>query len=145
MTQRPSALTVLFFSLTLCLGVVLLLNALFSYYDYSSALRLARSKNPEAELKIREHKINDIALRKVRFTLNMPEAKEVYVVANFSLWEAHKIKLEKGENGVFSDLIVLPQGEYKYYFEVDGRPVADPSNTDSEEYNGKTVSLRTVI
>ena len=145
MTQRPSALTVLFFSLTLCLGVVLLLNALFSYYDYFSALRLARSKNPEAEVKIREHKINDIALRKVRFTLNMPEAKEVYVVANFSLWEAHKIKLEKGENGVFSDLIVLPQGEYKYYFEVDGRPVADPSNTDSEEYNGKTVSLRTVI
>lgn len=145
MTRRPSVFTVLFFSLALCCGVVLLLNAFFSYYDYSSALRAAKSKNSDAEIKSREHKINNIALRKVRFTLNMPSAREVYVVANFSLWEAHKIKLEEGENGVFSNLIVLPQGEYKYYFEVDGKPVADPSNTDSVEYNGKTVNLRTVL
>ena len=89
MSERPSAWAVLFFSSALCLGVVMLLNVFFSYYDYSSALRAEKSKTAEAAIKSREHKIDSIALRKVRFTLNKPDAKEVYVVANFSLWEEH--------------------------------------------------------
>ena len=145
MSERPSAWAVLFFSFALCLGVVMLLNVFFSYYDYSSALRAEKSKTAEAAIKSREHKIDSIALRKVRFTLNKPEAKEVYVVANFSLWEEHKIKLDRQSNGSFSNLIVLPQGEYKYYFEVDGKAEPDPNNTDTVEYNGKKVNLRTVL
>lgn len=144
MNERPSAVAVFIFSLALCLGVVALLNGFLSYYDYSSLLRAEKSKKAAAAVRSKDHKIDSIALRKVRFTLNKPEAKEVYVVANFSLWDEHKVKLDKQSNGSFSNLIVLPQGEYKYYFEVDGKPEADPNNTDTAEYNGKTVNLRTV-
>ncbi len=144
MDSRPSILVVSLYSFILCAGIILLLNVFFEYYAYSSALRSAQNLKAENEIKIKEHKIDSLALRKVRFTLNDSSAKEVYVVADFSLWEAYKIKLEQQKAGVFSGLIVLPQGEYKYYFEVDGKPVADPSNTDFMYYSGKTVSLKTV-
>lgn len=144
MSSRPSFLGVLTYSFMLCAGIILLLNVFFEYYDYSADLRSAKALKAENEIKIKEHKIDSLALRKVRFTLNDSSAKDVYVVADFSLWEAHKVKLEEQKPGVFSSLIVLPQGEYKYYFEVDGYPVKDPSNTDFMLYGGKTVSLKTV-
>lgn len=144
MDSKPSFLTVLFFTSALCVGIVVLMNAFLGYYDFSRELRKAQKKNVAAEVKAKEHSIKDLALRKVRFSLNVPAAEEVYLVADFSLWQNNKIKLNKGSSGVFSELVVLPPGNYKYYFEVDGQDFADPSNTDYDNYGGRTVNIKTV-
>ena len=144
MNVRPAFLTVLFFTFALCLGVIVLLKGFGGYYDFTSSLRKAKKQRINAEVKAKEHAIKNLALRKVRFSLNQPAAETVYLVADFSLWQNHKIQLKKEPSGVFSDLVVLPPGSYKYYFEVDGLPFTDPANTDYEIYNGRSVNIKTV-
>lgn len=144
MNSKPSFLTVLFFTCTLCAGIVILMNVFFGYYDFAQGLRNAQKQSADAEVKAKEHTIKDLALRKVRFSLNVPAAENVYLVADFSLWQNNKIKLTRGETGVFSELVVLPPGNYKYYFEVDGQDFSDPSNTDYDNYGGRTVNIKTV-
>lgn len=144
MNGKPSFLTVLFFTFALCVGIVILMNVFLGYYDFAQNLRTAQSQSAAAEVKAKEHSIKDLALRKVRFSVNLPAAENVYLVADFSLWQSNKIKLNKSASGVFSELVVLPPGNYKYYFEVDGNDFADPANTDYDNYGGRTVNIKTV-
>ena len=66
-------------------------------------------------------------------------------MAEFNLWGHHKLELENSGPGTFSKTVILPQGEYKYYYNVDGKDVKDPAALQSAFVAGKEVSVRVVL
>lgn len=91
------------------------------------------------------NKLDEMIPRKVKFTYSNPSAKEVYLHADFNLWGLHEIRLEEAPKGKFSKTVVLPQGDYKYYFNVDGVLTPDPGALSHTQYKGQEVCLKTVL
>ncbi len=56
----------------------------------------------------------------VRFTLQAPEAMEVYIAGDFNGWNPAQDALEKDETGTWAVTIPLKPGRYEYKFVVDG-------------------------
>jgi len=70
--------------------------------------------------------------RTMRFTLDAPEARSVYVTGSFndcSLDEKYRMNLH---DGVWSVEVPLKPGSYRYQFIVDGRWREDPANPEQE-------------
>jgi chromosome partitioning protein len=68
----------------------------------------------------------------ILFTLNAPNAKNVYLTGEFTNWSREGIRMEKDErSGLWKTVLHLEPGEYEYRFIVDGIWIKDANNTDS--------------
>jgi chromosome partitioning protein len=68
------------------------------------------------------------------FFVNMPDAKEVYVVGDFNNWKiSSESRLAKLQDGKWSTNIPLAPGKYRYKFVVDGQWMIDSQNSEKEQ------------
>ena len=66
--------------------------------------------------------------RKVVFTLDAPQAREVFLAGDFNDWNKEKHPLKKNAKGVWEKIAMLFPGRYEYKFFVDGQWESDPEN-----------------
>jgi 1,4-alpha-glucan branching enzyme len=66
------------------------------------------------------------------FSYKAPAATSVLLVGEFTEWQQNAIALERGENGVWTTSLKLPQGLHKYLFIVDGEWCDDPTCTQRQ-------------
>ncbi|BBO77929.1 hypothetical protein DSCW_53460 [Desulfosarcina widdelii] len=66
--------------------------------------------------------------RKITFTLEDIEAKEVHLVGNFNDWNVGAHPMKNVGNGKWRKQLALPTGKYEYKFMVDGYWMVDPAN-----------------
>jgi len=70
----------------------------------------------------------NIQSKKLKFSFDAPQAKEVFLVGDFNQWNYEKHKMEKKEIGSWEAKLKLTPGTYQYKFVVDGRWQEDPQN-----------------
>ncbi len=74
-------------------------------------------------------KINEIA-----FSFSAPEAKEVYLAADFNGWRIDQTsRMERNGHDSWTKRFKLHPGRYHYRFVVDGKWVEDPNNPTKEK------------
>ncbi|HAT72630.1 MAG TPA: hypothetical protein DCS63_07425 [Elusimicrobia bacterium] len=83
-------------------------------------------------------------LRFVKFSVKVPNAKDVKVAGDFNKWNPEALVLAKKEGKRWEALIPLPPGKYKYICLIDGVEALDPLNPDTDLEAGRKVSLLTV-
>lgn len=69
--------------------------------------------------------------KRVRFTLNAPDADEVMLVGDFNNWDLNSTPMRKGRTKVWGKDMVLKPGRYEYKFVVDGQWISDPDNDNA--------------
>ncbi len=139
--------SVLFYTVALAASVITIISVGYGYGAFAKKYAAAQTKQPAGELTAacQAHHAQTMQPRNVRFNLKSPKAKEVVLIAEFNLWGRHKIELENSGSGTFSKTVILPQGEYKYYYNVDGKDMKDPAALQSAFFEGKEVSVRVVL
>jgi 1,4-alpha-glucan branching enzyme len=80
----------------------------------------------------------------VTFRLRAPKAKSVSVIGEFNAWKGGTFVLNRESRGWWQAGLALPVGRYHYLFLVDGKPMLDPNNRESEETDGRWTSLKIV-
>ena len=99
---------------------------------------MASTAEPAAEVStetVREtvKQAQEPAIREAVFGLNMPNAKEIYLVGDFNHWKINdESRLSKLNEGRWEKKLQLSSGRYKYKFVVDGEWVLDSQNTERE-------------
>lgn len=84
---------------------------------------------PSADMK----KAIDAVLREVRFLVNAPAAKDIYIVGDFNHWKiSDENKLSRISDGKWEKKIGLQPGRYKYKFVIDGEWTLDAENAERE-------------
>lgn len=82
----------------------------------------------------------------VRFVLDAPGAKSVYIAGDFSSWEPAGLELKKNAAGLWERTVRLRRGRaYSYNFLVDGTSwVVDPTATERVEdgFGGESALIR---
>ena len=147
--KRPGAL----FGVFLILFIVALLGLLSAGEDFftftSDTIRTAAQAEPikkeEALKRSRPADMqleNEIKYRK--FFITAPKAQKVELIADINGWGKYPVELKGNDKGYFETTLVLPAGEYKYLFLVDGKEVLDPLNTDRRKVDGREVCIKTV-
>lgn len=71
---------------------------------------------------------NKIKRRKITFSFESSDAKEVVLMGNFNNWNPKKHPMKKDMNGKWTKAVLLPPGQYEYKFLVDGNWKQDPRN-----------------
>lgn len=71
-------------------------------------------------------------LTKVVFSLFAPDAKDVYLAAEFNNWKLDQHSRMELQDGTWRKMIFLPRGKYRYRFVVDGEWTEDPNNYQRE-------------
>jgi 1,4-alpha-glucan branching enzyme len=138
--------SVLFYTVALAASVITIISVGYGYGAFAKKYAAAQTKQPAAELPAcQAHHAQAMQPRNVKFNFKSPRAKEVVLIAEFNLWGRHKLELENTGSGTFSKTVILPQGEYKYYYNVDGKDMKDPSALQSAFFEGKEVSVRVVL
>lgn len=66
------------------------------------------------------------------FSLNAPEAKEVYVVGDFNHWQIDTASRMEHSGGNWRKKLEITPGRYQYRFVIDGRWQEDPNNQSKE-------------
>ena len=66
--------------------------------------------------------------KRVVFSLDDPNAKEVILMGDFNHWNPAKHPMKKNKNGIWEKYLFLPTGTYEYKFQVDGDWYNDPDN-----------------
>jgi chromosome partitioning protein len=67
----------------------------------------------------------------VLFSLDAPDADEVFITGEFTNWSREGIPLERDHSdGLWKTIIDIEPGEYEYRFVVDGVWIRDPNNKD---------------
>jgi chromosome partitioning protein len=75
----------------------------------------------------------EAALREVRFMVNAPAAKEIYIVGDFNHWKiSEDNKLSRLSDGKWEKRVGLQPGRYKYKFVIDGEWTLDSENSERE-------------
>jgi 5'-AMP-activated protein kinase regulatory beta subunit len=69
-----------------------------------------------------------IKRRKVTFSLENAEAKEVFLTGDFNNWHPEKHPMQKDKKGTWKKQVMLSPGNYEYKFLVDGQWKEDPKN-----------------
>ena len=64
--------------------------------------------------------------RRVRFTLQAPDARDVALVGEFNGWDATAGSMRRAEEGFWEKTLLLPPGHYQYKYLVDGQWWNDP-------------------
>lgn len=71
--------------------------------------------------------------KEVRFLVNAPSAKDIYIVGDFNHWKiSDENKLSKSSDGNWEKKVGLQPGRYKYKFVVDGEWILDAENAERE-------------
>ncbi len=63
----------------------------------------------------------DPGKRMVNFTLNAPEAGEIFLAGDFNQWDTRSLSMKRDKKGIWKLKIPLPPGRYEYKFYVDGK------------------------
>ena len=110
--------------------------------DYFSLAReiitLEKQEKTSTPLKQLETKMNELLkenlpkLNRIVFTVNAPEAKEVFVAGDFNSWKIDSDSKMERDNGVWRKKINLSGGRYRYRFVVDGKWIEDLNNPVNE-------------
>lgn len=74
--------------------------------------------------------------RKIAFKYRSSKPKTVFLIGDFNKWNKKANPMKQGQNFVWETVLMLPVGEYKYAYLVDGKRINDPNNR-------KTVHLKT--
>jgi len=69
-----------------------------------------------------------IKRRKVTFSFESVDAKEVILMGDFNNWNAKKHPMKSNGNGMWKKSLVIPPGRYEYKFLVDRQWKEDPHN-----------------
>ena len=69
-----------------------------------------------------------IKRRRVTFSFESSDAKEVILLGDFNNWNAKKHPMKSNGNGMWNKSVVIPLGRYEYKFLVDGQWEEDPQN-----------------
>jgi 1,4-alpha-glucan branching enzyme len=69
-----------------------------------------------------------IKRKKVTFSIDSTDAKEVILMGDFNNWNPKKHLMKQDRNGVWNKAVILPPGSYEYKFLVDGQWEEDPQN-----------------
>lgn len=72
-----------------------------------------------------KHKIKR---RRVTFSFEAVEAKEVILMGDFNKWNSKTHSMKNDENGRWNKTVIIPPGKYEYKFLVDGHWKEDPQN-----------------
>ena len=67
-----------------------------------------------------------IKRKKVKFSLQAPQASEVLLLGDFNEWNGKKHQMKKGKNGEWEKALVLMPGTYEYKYKIDGNWQEDP-------------------
>ena len=70
----------------------------------------------------------NIKRRRVTFSFESSDAKEVILMGDFNNWNAKKHPMKSDENGLWNKSVVIPPGRYEYKFLVDRQWEEDPQN-----------------
>ena len=65
--------------------------------------------------------------KRVTFSLNAPEAREVSVAGTFNDWDPTARPLKRDKKGTWRTWTALPPGKYEYRFIVNGKWQEDPA------------------
>jgi len=76
-----------------------------------------------------------IKRRKITFSFESSDAKEVNLVGDFNNWNSTKHPMKKDDNGRWTKAVILPPGQYEYKFLVDGQWKQDPQNDRISQNN----------
>ena len=66
--------------------------------------------------------------RKATFSIQLPDAQEVYLAGSFNNWNPKKHPMHQKDNGTWEKTVMMPPGIYEYKFLVDGHWEKDPQN-----------------
>ncbi|MFH0811351.1 MAG: isoamylase early set domain-containing protein [Pseudomonadota bacterium] len=69
-----------------------------------------------------------LSKKRVRFTLEAPEAQKVILMGDFNNWNPKTHSMKKDDQGMWSKVVMLTPGNYEYKFLVDGDWRNDPHN-----------------
>jgi 1,4-alpha-glucan branching enzyme len=69
-----------------------------------------------------------IKRRRVTFSLEAAEAKEVMLMGDFNNWNPKKHSMKSDGKGTWNKTLVLSPGKYEYKFLIDGEWREDPQN-----------------
>ena len=67
-----------------------------------------------------EKKTKNPVERKIGFSFNFPEAKEIFLAGDFNGWDPQSLPLKKNGNGAWEAKLNLSPGRYEYKIMVDG-------------------------
>ncbi len=91
-------------------------------------------------------KIAQTKKKRVVFSLDAPEAREVLLVGAFNMWDEKRHPMKKDEDGMWKKIVIIPGGRYEYKFLVDGEWWNDPKNEEvCPNEHGTLNSVITVI
>ncbi|WP_028865757.1 alpha/beta hydrolase-fold protein [Psychromonas aquimarina] len=62
------------------------------------------------------------------FSVNAPNAKQVYLAGEMTDWQPNILKMKKGPDGVWFLPVYLEQGAWQYKFVIDGQWIYDKAN-----------------
>ncbi len=69
--------------------------------------------------------------REVRFAVDAPDAKDIYIVGDFNHWKIDETsRLSRTPDGRWEKSVGLSSGRYKYKFVIDGEWVLDAKNNE---------------
>ncbi|MDH4206709.1 MAG: glycogen-binding domain-containing protein [Desulfobacteraceae bacterium] len=66
--------------------------------------------------------------RKITFSFESSDAKEVILMGDFNNWNPKKHPMKKNDTGKWTKTVILSPGQYEYKFLVDGQWKEDPQN-----------------
>ena len=66
--------------------------------------------------------------RRVKFSIEAPEAQNVSLMGEFNAWNPKKHPMQNSGNGRWEKALLLPPGNYQYKFLVDGQWRGDLQN-----------------
>jgi len=69
-----------------------------------------------------------IKRRKIMFSFESSDAKEVILMGDFNNWNPKKHPMKKDGDGKWTKAVILPPGQYEYKFLVDGQWKEDPQS-----------------
>lgn len=67
--------------------------------------------------------------RRVSFSFEAADAREVVLVGDFNNWDLHKHAMTNDSHGTWKKTVILAPGRYEYKFWVDGDWTIDPQNS----------------
>ncbi|OGW85461.1 MAG: hypothetical protein A2987_02735 [Omnitrophica bacterium RIFCSPLOWO2_01_FULL_45_10] len=74
------------------------------------------------------------SIKEVTFTINLPEAKEIFLVGDFNNWQiSDEHRLSRLSDGKWEKRMNLSPGRYKYKFVADGIWLEDRENSEREK------------
>ena len=93
-------------------------------YSKRTAISVFPTNNQQNTPKIQE-KFKNLTPKPIHFEVKTNPDSKVLLVGDFNGWGAQEIPMSCDDSGVFSKTILLPQGTYRYYFDIDGERVLD--------------------